>query len=160
MTANIKADSSVARVLILVAATIGCAAVPPRPMKSTGLVFSDEGVHLAVVSQTCNQSGAPHRPKQDPADTTFVIEVGNPTVYPIAVHRDRLLLIPPDGSAIQTSTPEAVESMSVDSGETTTFTLQFLVPGSTCSQAMRLEPNSAIELRGKPINIGAVRFAP
>jgi hypothetical protein len=156
-----QAGSQIARVLMLVTVTTACAVPLPPPVRDNGLVFSDEGVHLAVVGQTCIPSKDPHPGKKDrdvSVETTLAIEVGNPTIYALAVHRSALLLIASDGSAVQTSTREAAENMVVENGATTTFTLQFRIPAVSCSQALRLEPNSAIELRGKPVNIGPVRF--
>jgi hypothetical protein len=131
---------------------------PLPPVRGTGLVFSEEGIHLAVVGQSCSHDGLPEGAKKGFVDATVAIEVGNPTSSPVAVYRDRFVLVPSNGSTVRTYTPAAAEGMSVETGVTVAFTLSFMVRRASCSQQMRLEPDSALEFRGRPINIGAVQF--
>jgi hypothetical protein len=153
-------DSPIANVLsllILLATATECASPLPR-VRSAGPVFSEEGIHLAVVGQNCNQSRDPGQTRTDLVDTTLAIEVGNPLSSPVTVHRDRLLLKLSDGTVVRTYTPVAGEVMAVEGGVTVTFTLSFMVPRASCSQDMRLGSNSALVFRGQPVNIDAIRF--
>ena len=147
------------RALILVAGVMGCANMLP-PVRNSGPAFSEEGVQLTVVGQTCHQSLDPVRPNNQRREVTLAIEVGNPTNFPVVIHRDRWRLVPSDSPAVRTSTGEGAETISVRTGVTAAFTLRFMPSGTSCSHEMRLEPDSAIELGGSPIKIGGVSFVP
>jgi len=143
--------------LLLVAAT-GCGTMLP-PAHSSGAAFSEEGVVLAVVGQSCQQSPDANQTSKTRLDATFAIEVGNPSRVPLTVHPDRFALVVPDGTEVRTSTPEAAQSVAVESGTTSRLLLRFVANGN-CSQELRLVPTAAIEMRGRPINIDPVRFVP
>ena len=145
------------RFLLLMAAT-GCGTMLPLA-HSSGAAFSEEGVVLAVVGQTCQPAPDPNQPSKTRLDATFAIEVGNPTRGSLTVHPDGFVLTVADGTSARTSTPEAAQPVSVESGTTTRLMLRFVANGS-CSQEMRMVPTAAIELRGSPIVIDPVRFVP
>ena len=147
-----------ARFLLLLAAT-GCGTSMLPLARSSGAAFSQEGVVLAVVGQTCQPSPDATQPSKTRLDATFATEVGNPTRGSLTVHPDGFVLTVADGTSVRTSTPEAAQAVSVESGTTTRFMLRFVANGS-CSQEMRLVPSAAIELRGSPILIDPVRFVP
>ncbi|HET6146070.1 MAG TPA: hypothetical protein VFH68_00940 [Polyangia bacterium] len=127
--------------------------------QSSGATFSEEGVVLAVVGQTCKQSPDANQAGKTRLDATFAIEVGNPTPAPLIVHGTGFALVVSDGTAVRTSTAEAAQPMAVESGTTLRLLLRFIAGGS-CSQEMRLVPDSAVEIRGRQIKIDPVRFVP
>jgi len=147
-----------ARFLLLLAAT-GCGTSMLPLARSSGAAFSQEGVVLAVVGQTCQPAPAADQPSKARLDATFAIEVGNPTRGSLTVHPDGFVLTVADGTSVRTLTPEAAQPVSVESGTTSRLMLRFVANGS-CSQEMRLVPASAIELRGSPIVIDPVSFVP
>jgi hypothetical protein len=92
-------------------------------------------------------------------DTTIAVEIGNPASRTVTVHGDRFLIVLLNGKSVRTFTRAGVENISVGPGVTVTLELQFSVPGTNCSQEMRLDPNLAIQIGDRAINIDGVRFA-
>jgi hypothetical protein len=146
-------------VLVLAASVTGCAGMLP-PARSKGAQFSDDGVHVAVIGQQCVESPDPSRPGKTLLDLTLAIEVGNATLRPIVVHRERITLVLPSDVPVRTSTPVAALIMDVDPGTTTPFELRFVAQDVKCTQELRLETSAALESRDRLVAIGAVRFVP
>jgi hypothetical protein len=144
---------------LALAAVSGCAGMLP-PAQSTGAQFSDDGVHVAVIGQSCVESPDASRPGKSLLDLTLTIEVGNATIRPIVVHRDRIALMLPGKVAARTSTPTAALIMSVEPGTTSPFELRFVGPDVKCTQELRLETSDALESRGRSIAVNGVRFVP
>lgn len=127
--------------------------------RSSGASFSEEGVLLAVVNQSCQPSGHEKPARKPGLDATFGVEVGNPSRDPVTVDQTKFLLVVSDGAPVSTSTTEAVHPFTVEPGTTSRFLVRF-VAGGRCSQEMQLLPNSAIEAGGRAIDIAPVRFVP
>jgi hypothetical protein len=125
-----------------------------------GAKLSDEGVLFAIVGQKCKVTPDSSHAGNTLVDATLAIEVGNPTAYPVALHRAGFDLTISGRASVRTPVrEEATQPDSVEPGSTARFELRFLGPG-TCTQEMELLPNAALELQGRPIQIGAIRFVP
>jgi hypothetical protein len=132
-----------------------------RPLaRGGGASLSSEGVLFAVDGQTCKEVPDSSQPGKSVVDATFALEVGNPTHYPLTFDRAGFLLMVSDRTSVRTPAPdESTEPMAVEPGTTSRFELRFLASG-TCTQEMVIMPNSAIELRGREVQIKAIRFVP
>ena len=128
--------------------------------RNSGAAFSEEGVVLAVIAQNCRQAADPSHPGKTLLDASFAVEVGSSTPAPVAVRPGRFVLGVSDRSVAPTPTPEQADMTLVETGTTFRFLLHFFAPGVRCSQEMRLVPDSALEIRGQPVKIDAVRFVP
>ena len=145
--------------LLALVAVASCGSLQPLA-RSSGAMLSNEGVLFAVVGQSCKQAPDPNRPGKSLLDVTFAIEVGNPTLDSLTVHRDRFLLMVSERTSVRTSSPDAVEPLAVESGTTGRFTLRYVAPGVSCTHELQLDPSSVLELRGREINVNAIRFVP
>jgi hypothetical protein len=137
----------------------GCATMAP-PARSSGASLSDEGISLAVVGQTCADHRAPGGSPSPSLDATFAIEVGNPTPQPVSVHPERIILRAPGPVSPQSFKRDDDQSDLVEGGTTQPFKVRFVASGVTCSQEMQLDSGSALEWRGRPVRLPAVRFVP
>lgn len=130
------------------------------PARTSGATFSDDGVQLAVVGQRCSQVPDPNHPGRRLLDAAFAIEVGNPTYGALVVHPDRMTLVTLGGVTTRPTVVGGVDALPVETGTTTPFMLRFVAEGIKCSQELRLEPKTALELNGQPIVIAPIRFVP
>jgi hypothetical protein len=158
MTAGPKIDASTCCFLLLIGVS-NCGSMLPLA-RSSGAAISDEGVIFAVTGQSCKQSPDPSQPSKTLLDASFAIEVGTSTLDPVTVRPERFLLTVSERPAVRIPTREAGELTVVETGTPFHFVLRFTAPDVSCSQEMRLAANAALELRGRPINIDAVRFVP
>ncbi len=125
-----------------------------------GITLSSEGVLLGVVGQMCNRSPDADQPGKPALDLTLAVEVGNPSLEGLTVHRARFLLNVGDRAVNPTATgDQTFEAVSVDLGTTTHLELRFIAAGK-CSQEMHLVSDGAIEWAGRAIIIDPVRFVP
>jgi hypothetical protein len=129
------------------------------PARSSGARFSEEGVLLAVVGQSCKPSPAAQPQGLPQLEATLAIEVGNPSRGALTVDPARFLLVVGEGTPVPTSTTDAGPPASVEPGTTARFLVHFVARGA-CTQEMQLLPSSAIESRNGAINIAPVRFVP
>jgi hypothetical protein len=158
MTGGPKVGTAICRWLALLAVT-GCGGMLPLA-RNSGAVISDEGVVLAVTGQNCRVS-SDSKPRGKPVmDASFAVEVGSSTLDGVTVYPARFLLIVADRRGVPASPWEVPESILVETGTTFRFALRFVAPGVHCSQEMRLAANGALEVRGRPVNLEAVRFVP
>ncbi len=125
-----------------------------------GANLSDEGVLFAVVGQKCQSTPDSSHAGGTLIDATFAVEVGNPTAYPLVLHRSGFALAIPGRASVQTPvSQESAQPDSVEPGTTLRFELRFQAPGA-CTQEMELQPNAALELQGRPVQMSATRFVP
>ena len=144
--------------LIATAPVVGCGNMVP-PARNSGAVLSAEGVLFAVVGQRCSE----HRfgePSEPSFDGTFAVEVGNPTLIPLTLYPDRLILRGRKAVGVRPSPSENAISPTVDAGTTAPFTIHFTASGLGCSDELTLDPRSAIVWNGRPINLPEIRFVP
>ena len=128
---------------------------------NSGPSNSPEGVQVAVVRQACAQTQEPDYYANDLIEATLEVQVRNPTQDPITVHRDAFRLVTPEGIVLRTVTWGAIDPLTVNHGETGTFELRFMTRGGLeCAREMKLEPDSGVTLRDRPVHIGGVSFVP
>jgi hypothetical protein len=130
------------------------------PARTSGATFSNDGVLLAVVGQRCSQVPDPNHPGKGLLDATFAIEVGNPTYGAVVAHPGRMILVMPGGVTMRPTVVGGVDAVPVETGTTTPFMLRLVAEGIKCSEELRLEPKTALELNGQPIAIAPIRFVP
>ena len=147
------------RLLMALGLGSGCAKMLP-PARSSGATLSDDGISLAVVGQTCADLHPGGAPPSLSIEMTLAIEVGNPTPEPVGVHPERMMLLAPSPVAPRFLKREDSQPMAVTGGTTAPFTVHFVAPGVKCSQEMQLDSSSALEWRGGPVILSAVRFVP
>ena len=135
-----------------------CGSMPP-PARSSGASLSDDGVLLAVVGQSCNQSNRGAPTNATLMNETIDVEVGNPARMPVVVHSNRFLLFVSARTSVRPTATDAGDTLSVDPGTTARFKLAFVAAGS-CKQELRLASSDAMELGGYPIQVSSVRFVP
>lgn len=150
-------DVSIWHLLVLVTVA-GCANMLPLAHNS-GAVLSEDGVVLAVTGQNCRQAPDANQPGKTLMDAIFAIEVGTSTAEPVAVRPGKFQLAVADHTLTPIAAGEADTTL-VENGTTVRFLLHFVVPGANCTQEMRLLSAPALELRGAPITLEAVRFVP
>ncbi len=114
---------------------------------------------MAVVGQTCAEI-RPAGVSSASLEATFAVEVGNPTPQPVTVRPERMILRAPGPITPQSFKRADGQTDAVEGGTTQPFTLRFVAPGVTCSQEMQLDSSSALEWRGGPVTLSAVRFVP
>ncbi len=125
-----------------------------------GANLSDEGVLFAVVGQKCKATPDSSSAGNTAVDATFTVEVGNPTLRPLTLRRSGFVLAIAGRASTQAPVrDESIQPDSVESGTTSRFQLRFLGAG-TCTDEMELRPDAALELQGRPVQVGAIRFVP
>lgn len=153
--------SLVASIHLLLALGLGagCAKMLP-PARSSGATLSDDGISLAVVGQRCAEVGPAGGTASPALEATLAIEVGNPTPEPVTVHPERMMLLAPGPIGPRFLKAEDSQPVAIPGGTTQPFTVQYVVPGVTCSHEMRLDSRSALEWNGRPVVLAAVHFTP
>jgi hypothetical protein len=138
----------------------GCATKMLPPARSSGASLSDEGISLAVVSQSCAEVHSTGAPASVSLEATLAIEVGNPTPESVIVRPDKMMLLAPGPIAPRFSKGEDSQPVSVPGGTTQPFTVLYVAPGITCTHEMRLDSRTALEWNGRPVALSAVHFTP
>ncbi len=130
------------------------------PARSSGATLSDEGISLAIVGQRCSEVRPAGTTASPSLEATLAIEVGNPTPEPVIVHPERMMLLAPGPIGPWFLKREDGQPVSIEGGTTQPFTVQYSVPGVTCSHEMRLDSRAALEWNGRPVVLPAVHFTP
>lgn len=140
--------------------TGGCAALKP-PARNGGPTLSAQGIQIAVRAQSCSQVQEPDEYGWDLVEETVEIDVRNGSSELATVHRDRFRLLTPDGFALRTITWRSADPLHVPGGSNENFQLRFMTHGSLeCGKEMRLDPDSGITLRERPVAFEPVVFTP
>jgi hypothetical protein len=154
---TMRACLQVASLLMLLAPA--CALKPP--LQNTGAATAAGGIVMAVQRQSCDETVQPKQPGNDLVEAIVEVEIRNPSDLPLAVHRDRLRLIAPDGSSIRTSTWFASEPLTVAAAQSRTFQVRFMSRGGlSCWKPMELHADGAVMHGAAPVTLAAVRFTP
>jgi hypothetical protein len=154
---TMRACLQVASLLMLLAPA--CALKPP--LQNTGAATAAGGIVMAVQRQSCDETVQPKQPGNDLVEAIVEVEIRNPSDLPLAVHRDRLRLIAPDGSSIRTSTWFASEPLTVAAAQSQTFQVRFMSRGGlSCWKPMELHADGAVMHGAAPLTLAAVRFTP
>jgi hypothetical protein len=145
---------------LALALTPACASLGP-PARTSGPSVSSEGVELAVVAQSCTQSGDPDWPDDFLGEAVLEIRVRNGAPAPLTVRRADFRLVMPDGSALRTRSWGAFKPLVVGGGEASAFELRFQAyNGLTCDRELLLDPRVGLVVGRTPAAIEPVRFVP
>jgi hypothetical protein len=135
-----------------------CALAPPVQTSGT---LAKSGVQVSVVGQRCTETVEPEWQGANLVEATVQVEVRNGAPAPLTVDRDQFHLRGADGRKVPTKGWSAREPLSVESGQTKTFKLDFLTRGGlSCTKQMQLDAESAVELGTAPLQLGSVTFVP
>jgi hypothetical protein len=146
--------------ILTLALAPACAPLTP-PAQNSGAVRSHEGVVLALTGQSCSQTTETDEPSWDLVEQRLAVEIRNGSPEPLTVRRDQFQLLLPDGSALQTMTWEATDPVSLESGQSHTFKLRFMMRSEfTCQTAMRFDAGRGVSLGGHSVALAGVSFVP
>lgn len=146
--------------LIALGLCAGCATKMLPPARSSGATLSEEGISLAVVSQSCAEVHPAGAPASVSLEATLAIEVGNPTLEPVTVRPEKMMLLAPGPVGPRFLKREDGQLVSIPGGTTQPFTVQYVAPGITCTHEMRLDSRTALVWNGRPVVLAAVHFTP
>lgn len=160
MTPVPRSAAALVHLLVILGLGVGCATKMLPPARSSGATLSDDGISLAVVAQSCAEIHAAGTPDSVSLEATLAIEVGNPTLEPVTVHPEKMLLLAPGPIAPRFLKREDGQVVSIPGGTTQPFTVQYVAAGITCAHEMRLDSRTALEWNGRPVVLSAVHFTP
>src|SRR3954463_13340845 len=83
------------------------------PAQAAAPAVSAEGVKVALLGQTCDQSADPDWKGANLIEVRLALGIANPTGAPRVLHRDQSRLVGPDGTAVQTISAGAADPISV-----------------------------------------------
>jgi hypothetical protein len=150
--------ASLLLVLGLTASVAACALRPPA--QNSGALAKD-GVRLSVVRQRCTETVEPEWPGANLVRAVVEVQVRNDSGAPVTVRRDRLRLRGVDGRQVPSGGWGAGEPISIASGTTRTFTVEFMTRGVlSCTKPMQLDADAGIQAGASPIRVGSVTFVP
>jgi hypothetical protein len=137
-----------------------CAPLAP-PAASGAPALSERGIQLAVSRQSCAETSEPDDYGWDLVEETVEVQVRNGSSDAATIQRDRFRLLTPDGGALAALTWRAADPLTVPGGASQTFQLRFMTRGGLeCSREMRLDADSAIQVRAFPVAFQPVAFTP
>ncbi|MES1209017.1 MAG: hypothetical protein ABUS79_24020 [Pseudomonadota bacterium] len=135
-----------------------CALKPP--VANSGALAKD-GVQVSVVGQRCRETVEPEWPGANLVETVVELQVENSGPGPLTVRRDQLKLRGLDGRKVPSGGWCAADPISVESGQTKTFKVQFMTRGGmSCTKPMQLDADAGITMGAEPVQVGAVTFVP
>ena len=131
------------------------------PAHSSGEVQSPAGVTFALARQGCAETVDPDQPAADLVEERLEVRISNGSPQAVTVQRDKLRLLAPDGSLLETVTWGADKPITVPSGQDRTFKVRYMAKGGiACDAEMRLDARQAVAAPDHAIRLGGISFVP